>query len=82
MFLRRPREEERIDLLSSPLFWYLCGIAEDAYVNTNADTGNYEYDLDSKSLPWVHIVQQIVAELIHKDFPIRKHTKMFPSHHW
>lgn len=54
-------------------FWYLCGIAEDAYIRKNPIKG-YEFDLDSASLGWLQHVQPILMELIEKEVRIRPHT--------
>ena len=64
---------------SSPDFWYLCGISEDAYIHVDRKNGNYEFDLDTISKDWLFIIQPIIKDLINKDVPIRKHTNR-PHH--
>ncbi len=54
-------------------FWYICGVAEDAYVRTSPQKG-YEFDLDSASLGWLEQIQPLIRDLINKDIIIRPHT--------
>lgn len=62
-------------LFSSVQFWYLCGIAEDAYVHRDPKKGGYEFDLDTKSLAWLQeVVQPLIESVIGKKIIIRPHT--------